>query len=424
MTTPYTTGTVSVTAGSTTVTGNGTGWLTGGIVPYILGVDGLSAPVATVVSDTELTLAVGWPGPSASGKSYWLTYDTSIGQQSIENTVTLAEYLARLDKPTLAALAALTPAANKLPYFGTNAVGALADFPASARSLLGLTGAANKLPYMNGANGYSLVDFPALARSLLALGGAANKLPYQDAANTYATTDLTARARELLASADTSTMKGVLGLSGAIQVVKFRLITASGTYVPDANLVYAVIEAVGGGGGGGAGVSNSSDLTIGAGGGASEYSIAVKSKADLSPSQPVTIGAGGLAGANGGNTSLGSLVVAIGGNGGGAATGAGSTGPGAFGGTGGVGDLRVPGQSGTGGNTVVGSGGAVTRVNSGSGGSGRFGSGGRHNVGSVGQAGQGYGSGGGPGGVFQSTATVNGGPGAPGLVFITEYCTA
>lgn len=136
MTTPYVTGTVSVTAGSAIVTGAGTGWQTAGLVAGVFGVDGLSVPVLSVDSDTKITLAKPWPGATASGKAYWITYDTTNGQQTVANAQMLALYLARLDKPALAALASLVPAADKLPYFGANGAGALADFNAAARALL------------------------------------------------------------------------------------------------------------------------------------------------------------------------------------------------------------------------------------------------------------------------------------------------
>jgi hypothetical protein len=137
MTTPYVTGTVSVTAGSAVVTGDSTGWDTSGLVAGILGVDGLSVPVLSVESDTSLTLAKPWPGPTASGKDYWITYDTEDGQQTVGLTQLVAEYVARLAKPFFAALSGLTPAANKLPYFGGGAVGALTDITSTGRAVIG-----------------------------------------------------------------------------------------------------------------------------------------------------------------------------------------------------------------------------------------------------------------------------------------------
>ncbi|MCM2432106.1 pyocin knob domain-containing protein [Agrobacterium rosae] len=139
MTTPYVTGTVSVTAGSAIVTGVGTGWLTSGLVAGQFGLDsanGNPVPVLSIDSDTEITLAKPWRGTTASAQGYWITYDTTPGQQTVANAQMLALYLSRLDKPALAALASLTPAADKLPYFGANGAGALADFNAAARALL------------------------------------------------------------------------------------------------------------------------------------------------------------------------------------------------------------------------------------------------------------------------------------------------
>ena len=139
MTTPYVTGTVSVTAGSPVVTGTGTGWLISGLVAGQFGLDsanGNPIPVLSVDSDTQITLAKPWRGTSATGQAYWITYDTTPGQQTVANAQRLAEYIARLDKPALAALASLIPAADKLPYFGAGGAGALFDFNAAARALL------------------------------------------------------------------------------------------------------------------------------------------------------------------------------------------------------------------------------------------------------------------------------------------------
>ncbi|NTF07193.1 phage tail protein [Agrobacterium rubi] len=139
MTTPYVTGTVSVTAGSAIVTGVGTGWQTSGLVAGQFGLDsanGNPVPVLSIDSDTKITLAKPWRGTSASDQGYWITYDTTPGQQTVANAQRLAEYIARLDKPALAALASLAPAVDKLPYFGANGAGSLVDFNAAARALL------------------------------------------------------------------------------------------------------------------------------------------------------------------------------------------------------------------------------------------------------------------------------------------------
>ncbi|WP_320202804.1 beta strand repeat-containing protein [Agrobacterium rosae] len=117
MTTPYVTGTVSVTAGNAIVTGTGTGWQTAGLVAGVFGVDGLSVPVLSVDSDTQITIAKPWPGATASGKAYWITYDTTNGQQTVGLMQKIVEYIARLNSSALAAIAGVVPVANSLLLF-------------------------------------------------------------------------------------------------------------------------------------------------------------------------------------------------------------------------------------------------------------------------------------------------------------------
>ncbi|KQZ81867.1 hypothetical protein ASD64_08900 [Mesorhizobium sp. Root157] len=92
----YNTGTVTVTNGSTTVTGALTGWAVALVTGGILSVDGLAVPIASVESDTSLTLAYGWPGTGGSGKAYAIARDTSEAVRAAWTNDRLATIIQRL----------------------------------------------------------------------------------------------------------------------------------------------------------------------------------------------------------------------------------------------------------------------------------------------------------------------------------------
>lgn len=218
-----------------------------------------------------------------------------------------------------------------------------------------------------------------------------------------------------------NTKTGALTLSITRQVF-----TASGTYTPTPGTVYVVVEAIGGGGGGGAVSGSASQIHTGGGGGSGGYSRSYLTAAAAS-GQTVTIGAaggGGAAGSNngtaGGNTSLGSLVVANGGQGGMYAS-TSQVGIGAAGGAAGTGHVSAAGAPG--GNGFYNSGGTSQTSGSGFGGSSVFGGGGTPVNTSNGNAGRNYGAGG-SGAAAISAVTQAGGNGSAGVLVITEYVIA
>lgn len=232
-------------------------------------------------------------------------------------------------------------------------------------------------------------------------------------------------------------------LSGTIEVfidipasrllvtVKKQIFIANGTYTPSTGMLYCEIETVGGGGGGGAAVGTAGQIYSGGGGGAGGYSRLLATAATIGASQAVTVGGGGAGGASGSNngangndTSVGSLCIGKGGSGGKF----GSSGqvplPGA-GGVAGTGDLTAAGAPGAAG--FYNNAGITTAFPSGNGGSSFFG-GGAIGVNSSGAAvagnnGGNYGGGGSGAAAGNVTANAAGGNGSAGVVWITEYCS-
>lgn len=215
----------------------------------------------------------------------------------------------------------------------------------------------------------------------------------------------------------------------AINKIVTQVITSSGTYTPSPGMVFTIAKAVGGGGGGGGASGDVAKISQGGGGASGGHEEARLTAAQIGTSQTVTIGAAGAAGSAGnnaggagGDTSVGALLIAKGGAGGGGAV-AGGGGTAGAGGGAGTGDFHSAGMAGGGG---VGSSSVGTAYPSTFGGSSLMG-GGAAQLGAGASAGGGTGvgpGGGGGGGVAYANASDRaGGAGFRGEVRFTDFCS-
>ncbi|EOE7623917.1 tail fiber protein [Escherichia coli] len=268
------------------------------------------------------------------------------------------------------------------------------------------------------ANGKQPAD--ATLAALAGLATAADKLPYFTGNDTASLTTLTNVGRDILAKTSKQEVIHYLGLgatNGYVgRLVNTRVFTSSGTYTPTPGTKRIRVTITGGGGGGGGCKAISNNETFfGAGGGAGGTIISI-----MTPTQnsyPVTIGAGGAGGVSatngtsGGNSVFASLIAP--GGAGGGKVGVTNT----NGGNGGVpstGDIRI-----TGGDGGDGQSGNISV--SGEGGTSHWGGGGRAGAGG-GVIGKAYGSGGGGAyDAGYSGTSMTGGKGASGICIIEEF---
>ena len=118
----------------------------------------------------------------------------------------------------LAAIAGLTSAADRLPYFTGSGTAALATFTAYGRSIAAVADEAAFKALVNLEIGTDVQAYNANLAALAGLTSAADKLPYFTGAGTAGVTTLSSYIRGLLDDGDAATARGTLGL-GAVSVL-------------------------------------------------------------------------------------------------------------------------------------------------------------------------------------------------------------
>ncbi len=110
------TGTISVSAGSTVVTGVNTSFDISKVAKGLLVTGGVSAFIDTVESNTALTLVSAWPGPDVVSQSYVIQRERAEASSTIIANDRLAQVVANLEAGTFFDLDAVGPLVDRATY--------------------------------------------------------------------------------------------------------------------------------------------------------------------------------------------------------------------------------------------------------------------------------------------------------------------
>jgi len=214
----YNTGTATVANGGTVVTGQGTQWTSSIRANDIFGTHkGDGVRILSVESNTSLTLAYPWQGDAQTAAAYeiqFTPYDTGYYPA-------VRQLLQTMTSGNVEALAALVGAPNRVPIFTGPGAMTLADPStfgiqdpnSSLAKLAALTLAANKLLNTDANGDLALSDITTAAIALLNLAGSPveNSMPFFYSDTAAALTPLTLRARTFMAASTGAAMMTAMG---------------------------------------------------------------------------------------------------------------------------------------------------------------------------------------------------------------------
>lgn len=199
--------------------GTDTAWevrlIIGGTI-YVQFDGGNPLPISTVDSDTEITAALNWTGPTGT-YSYAIVRDTAYGQQTVANAQALATYIQRLNNPALEAAAGVTPESNKLLLFTRSNTATVIDLEELSGDVVGPSGAVNNFPVaFDGITGELIKQITGAIAALHSVAPAADRMPYFTGATSAALATLSAFARTILDDANGAAMFGTMGATQSV----------------------------------------------------------------------------------------------------------------------------------------------------------------------------------------------------------------
>jgi glycerophosphoryl diester phosphodiesterase len=133
----YSSGTITIAANATAVTGSGTAWLSAGFREGdVLYANGYSGIVQSVNSNTSLTLAQPWRGGALTASAYRLRYQGDGSRISAQ----ARQLIEALGSGNLQSFAGLPQAEGALPYFGDNGELSILQGAAGLLAMFGVNG--------------------------------------------------------------------------------------------------------------------------------------------------------------------------------------------------------------------------------------------------------------------------------------------